>query len=140
MRPVPPYSCRSLVIGWRCRDSSLVCTAIGQTVVVAKDCLQLIVWDGMRAPIIGAGHGFGGNERIVDSFFGGLNRRQEKGIDPVALQTLRGGNARLAARRAVAFIGSSVRSREGDKNVPGAVGFDRARAAQAETHALCYPL
>src|SRR5262249_47001277 len=40
----------------------------------------------------------------------------------------------------VAFIRAAVRGREGQKNVPGAIGFYCACATEAKTHAFCYTL
>src|SRR5262249_23648186 len=114
--------------------------AIDQTVVITQDFSQLVVRNRVRTPIVGAGHGFGRDQRIIDGFFRGLNRCQEKSIDPPTLQALRGGNGWLSACRAVACIRAAVRGREGQKNVPGAIGFYCACATEAKTHAFCYTL
>ena len=53
---------------------------------LAEYLTELIVRQGGHSQVIGAGHGFGGEERVDDRLLGGLHRRLVHWIDPVILE------------------------------------------------------
>jgi hypothetical protein len=81
---------------------------------------QFIVRDGIRAPVVRAGHGFSGNQSIDNRFFSRLDGRGKKRIESVTREPLNGRNRRMIAGRAVAFIRARVR-RSSTKICPDSV-------------------
>ncbi len=109
---------------------------LDEAVVFAEDFAELVVRDGVGAPVVGAGHGVCGDKGVVHGFFSGLDGGQEEEIDSVADKALNGGDRRATSGRAVALIGTGVGGREGNEDVAGSVGFDCACAAKAEADAF----
>ena len=109
---------------------------LDEAVVFAEDFAELVVRDGVGAPVVGAGHGVCSDKGVVHGFFSGLDGGQEEEIDSVADKALNGGDRRATSGRAVALIGTGVGGREGNEDVAGSVGFDCACAAKAEADAF----
>jgi hypothetical protein len=56
---------------------------LDEAVVFAEDFAELVVRDGVGAPVVGAGHGVCGDKGVVHGFFSGLDGGQEEEIDSV---------------------------------------------------------
>src|SRR5580765_2317842 len=99
------------------------------------------MWNGIGAPIVCPGHGFGCDHCIDDGLFGGFNSSSKKGLHC----SRRKPHDRRRRRRGqttptVAPISSTVGRGECDKDVARAVAMNRPHSPQAKAHATSQAL
>ena len=104
-----------------------------RAIVFLEDGAEFVVGERDDFVIFDAGHGFGGDHRVDDGFFGGLNSRGEDGLDLII-------GKHFQIDDVVGSGGAGIRGGEGDENVAGAVAGDAAVATEAEGDAASQTL
>ena len=101
---------------------------LDEPVVFLEDGAELVVGQSDHFVIFDAGHGFGRDHGVDDSFFGGIRDGSEDGVHAIVWK-----HGELNG--SVGLGGAGIGGGEGDENVPGAVAGDAAVTAQAKRNA-----